>query len=222
MPDPIQQAQNGRPAGAQALTPDQIAAAVAAAQPAAPATVYQPAPAAQAAPVYVPPAAGTTQAAFQVGAVDTNGQSPEMMAAENARLKTQMAKSAVYNAAGGEEKFAAMSAWASTGRTPAQNAELNSALNNPNVPENLRVMAVNQAMNEYNVATGQGGAATLVTGDAGVMPGNAHGVQIAVEGIGEGEFQGRYLALRKAGKDSYSPEMIELDKQRLAGIGKRM
>ena len=221
MPDPIQ-GQNGRPAGVAALTPDQIAAAQTAVPvvPVAPAAVAPVAPAVVA-PVAPVAAAVAPAANFNVGSFNTGTFTPEQIAQENASLKKQMAQNAVYAAAGGQEEFAAMSEWATTGRTAEKNAELNAALNNPNVPDNLRAMAVTQAMNEFKAATGAPGTqapGTLITGEAGITPGANHGVTPAVQPITEGDYQGRYIALRKAGKDNYAPEMVELEKQRMAGL----
>lgn len=193
------QALETRPSGTVALTPDQIAAAQSPA-PGAPAPVVPTAPA----------------PAFNVGQFDVGTKTPAQMAVENAGLKKQIAQAAVFNAAGGQIEFEAMSAWAVTGRTAQQNSDLNSALNNPNVPDNLRAMVVATAMQEYKAA--QTGAPQLVTGDAGVGPGQQHGIAVATEGIDKGEYQGRYLALRKAGKDKYAPEMISLEKQRMQGF----
>lgn len=202
------QASDTRPTNTSALTPDQIAQQLGGTPQQMPQQTPQQMP--QQTPQQMP------QQQFNVGAFAA-GNSPQDMAQENAMLKQQIAQQAVFNAAGGQDKFQAMSAWAATGRTPQQNAELNIALNNPNVPDSLRAMAVRTAMQEYEAAMGAGNA-QLVNGDAGIPPGGAHGITPQVEPIGKDEYHARYVGLRRAGKDMYSPEMRELDKQRLLNI----
>lgn len=229
MTDPYRPA-DARPAGTVALTPDQIAAQLntgttqqyqtpAQYRPAAP--VYAPPAPAQPAPVYAPAPAAVPEPSFAIGTVST----ADDLARENAALKKTMARNAVYTAAGGEEQFAAMAAWAKTGRTAAQNETFTAALNNPNVPDSIRAMAVQQVMHEFNTAnpTGvQADAFQFMTGDAGVQPGMAHGVTPAVEPISQGEFHARYVHERKQGKTDYDPEMQTLKARRAAGIKARM
>ena len=223
MSDPSQGMQT-RPAGTQPLTPDQIAAQVSGngqhtptgqrQQYQAPAPQYQQ-PQYQA-PQYQPPAMPQQDHTFNVGTYP-QGTSQELLY-ENTRLKKQMSQNAVYSAAGGQDKFQAMANWARTGRTPEANAQLNDALNNPNVPDSLRSLAVQAAMREFEAASQNDPGTALLMGDAGIRPGHQHGVVPQTNPIEKGEYHARYVALRKAGKDMYSPEMRELDKERMSGI----
>lgn len=201
------QAYDTRPPGAPVITPQQIAAHNGYTPPPnPPAPVYTP-PAQAAPPMYTPPA----QPDFSIGGPP---QSPEALAAENQKLRTQMARDAVFNAAGGEQRFMEFSRWAATNRPAQANKQLTEVLNNPNIPSHVRATYVQAAMAEFDAASKSTGS--WLQGDAGIPVQTQPAMD--TQAISRDAFRMEYMDLRQAGKTVNSPEVQALEARRLAGI----